>query len=177
MSEASHTDERGASRPRGILTDALVETGKGERAAFREVYRLTAPKLFGICLRICGERQAAEDVLNEVYLTVWNRAATFEPRRASPITWLATIARNKAIDWRRAQHPERLASLDRAMDTPDPAPSATTVIEAKQGTHALRECLEELESDQSGPIREAFFGGRTYSEVAAAAGILATLGI
>lgn len=169
MSDATDPDEHTSLHPRDALNQALVETGKGDRGAFREVYRLTAAKLFGICLRICGERQAAEDVLNEVYLTVWNRAATFEPGRASPITWLATIARNRAIDWRRAQHPERLASLDRAMDVPDTNLPAPAVIEGRQRTHSLRECLEELDGDQSAPIREAFFGGRTYSEVAAAA--------
>ena len=63
---------------------------------------LTSAKLFGVCLRICGDRQAAEDVLSEVYLTIWKRAGAFEPGRASPISWLATIARNRAIDWRRS---------------------------------------------------------------------------
>jgi RNA polymerase sigma-70 factor (ECF subfamily) len=169
VNDATDPDGHASLHSRDILIDALVETGKGDRSAFREVYRLTAAKLFGICLRICGERQAAEDVLNEVYITVWTRAATFQKGRASPITWLATIARNRAIDWRRAQHPERLASLDRAMDAADPAPLATAVIEARQGTHTLRQCLEALDGDQSAPIREAFFGGRTYSEVAAAA--------
>ena len=55
---------------RMALVEALVATGNEDRNAFRTVYRLTSAKLFGVCLRICGDRQAAEDVLSEVYLTV-----------------------------------------------------------------------------------------------------------
>lgn len=91
-----------ADGARADLVDALLAVGREDRSAFARLYRLTSAKLFGICLRICGERAAAEDVLSEVYLTVWRRAGAFEPGRASPITWLATIARNRAIDWVRA---------------------------------------------------------------------------
>ena len=84
------------------LAAALTAVGRGDRAALREVYDMTAAKLFGICLRICGERASAEDVLQTVYIKVWERAGQFDAARASPITWLATIARNGAIDWRRS---------------------------------------------------------------------------
>ena len=87
---------------RAILVAALARVAAGERNALQTTYRLTSAKLFGVCLRICGDRRAAEDVLSEVYLTIWKRAGAFEPGRASPITWLATIARNRAIDWRRS---------------------------------------------------------------------------
>lgn len=150
------------------LTDALGNVGKHDRTAFREVYRLTSAKLFGVCLRICGERQAAEDVLHEVYLLVWKRAASFDASKGSPVAWLAAIARNRSIDWRRAQHPERLAALDPALDIADSAPLASAIIEQRERDHGLRECLAELETDQRGAIRLAFFGGRTYSEVASA---------
>jgi RNA polymerase sigma factor (sigma-70 family) len=139
-----------------------------DRAAFRELYRLTSAKLFGVCLRICGERQAAEDVLHEVYLIVWKRAASYDAGKGSAIAWLAAIARNRAIDWRRAQHPERLAALDSALEAPDPAPAASAVIEERERDHGLRACLDELDADQHSAIRLAFFGGRTYSEVARA---------
>lgn len=85
-----------AAAARTALVEALVATGEQDRSAFQRVYRLTSAKLFGVCLRICGDRQAAEDVLHEVYLTVWKRAGGYEPGRSSPITWLATIARNRA---------------------------------------------------------------------------------
>jgi RNA polymerase sigma-70 factor (ECF subfamily) len=153
------------------LTEALLRTGEEDRAAFRDVYRLTSTKLFGICLRICGERQAAEDVLHEVYLTVWKRAGAFEPGRASPISWLATIARNRAIDWRRAQGVRVVAPIDEALPIADTAPLASETMEAAETAHQLRECLDDLEDQQRNAIRTAFFDGVTYAELAERASV------
>lgn len=171
MRRPDDPNSRDLDEARGHLIEMLVRVGEEDRLAFRELYRLTAAKLFGICLRICGERQSAEDVLHEVYLTVWKRAGAYQPDRASPITWMATIARNRAIDWRRRQHPERAVPIEAALPLPDPAPLAVVKIEAEQRTHGLNECLEELDPDQSEAIRSAFYDGRTYAEVAGATGV------
>lgn len=151
---------------RAQLAEALVRTGAEDRAAFRAVYELTSAKLFGICLRICGERQAAEDVLHEVYLTIWKRAGAYEPGRASPITWLATIARNRAIDWRRARQVRRSAPLEDLPPIPDPAPLAPDMLLADEVSHRLQLCLDELDTNQNDAIRTAFFDGVTYAELA-----------
>ena len=156
---------------RARLTEALVRTGEEDRAAFRLLYDLTAAKLFGICLRICGERQAAEDVLHEVYLTVWRRAGAFEPGRASPVTWLATIARNRAIDWRRAQGSRLAEPLAELPDLADPAPLASDRLEAAGESRRLQDCLQQLEERQRLAIRTAFFDGLTYAELAAQQGV------
>ena len=87
-----------ADAARAHLSSVLIRTGEEDRDAFRELYALTQAKLFGITLRICGNAQAAEDVLHDVYLTIWKRAGGWEPGRASPITWLATIARARRTD-------------------------------------------------------------------------------
>ena len=63
-----------------------------------EIYRATRVKLFGICLRILGDRKEAEDALQDVYVNLWQRADRYDPARASPIAWLAAFARNRAID-------------------------------------------------------------------------------
>lgn len=151
---------------RAHLTDVLVRTGNGDRSALAELYTLTSAKLFGIVLRICGERQAAEDVLQEVYLTIWKRAAGYEPGRASPITWLTTVARNRAIDWRRAQKIRRTAPLDDAPDIADDTPGADTVMVAGEDGRRLHLCLDALEARQRTAIRTAFFEGLTYAELA-----------
>lgn len=156
----------GADAARARLADALIRTGAGDRAAFREVYALTSAKLFGICLRICQQRQAAEDVMHEVYLTVWQRAGAFEPGRASPITWLATIARNRAIDWCRAQGQRSFVGIDQALPVADPAPLADAALEARQERHRLIDCLGELEPRQREAIGTAFFDGATYAAIA-----------
>jgi len=155
-----------ASDARLKLVEALVRTGHEDRTAFRDLYALTSAKLFGICYRICGERQAAEDVLHDVYLTIWKRAGAYEPHRASPITWLATIARNRAIDWRRAQGVRRSTPIEDAPPILDEAPLASDAMVADEEAHRLHGCLEGLEDRQRGAIRTAFFDGITYAELA-----------
>ena len=159
-------NQTSAADARMRLTEALVRTGAEDRDAFRLLYDLTAAKLFGICLRICREREAAEDVLHEVYLTVWRRAGAFEPGRASPITWLATIARNRAIDWRRAQGGRQFTSVDELEPIADTAPLASDLLEAAGEQARLHGCLSALEERQQAAIRTAFFEGATYADLA-----------
>lgn len=164
MSQPSFPGDATAART--ALAEALVATGEQDRSAFRQVYRLTSAKLFGICVRICGDRQAAEDVLHEVYLIVWKRAGGYEPGRASPITWLATIARNRAIDWRRSVANRPAVTLAEAPDVADDAPSAVDGLLASEADRSLHLCLDDLEANQREAIRSAFFGGLTYAELA-----------
>lgn len=156
---------------RAHLAETLIAVGGEDRAAFHELYRLTSAKLFGIALRICGNREAAEDVLHEVYLTIWRRAGAWEPGRASPITWLATIARNRAIDWRRSQGLRRAQPIEDAPDLPDPAPDAERLLVAKGERHTLVDCMGELDARQHDAIRTAFFNGLTYGEIAEVRGV------
>lgn len=155
-----------ADAARFRLVEALIRTGEEDRAAFRDLYSLTSAKLFGICYRICGERQAAEDVLHDVYLTIWKRAGAYEPARASPITWLATIARNRAIDWQRAQTVRRATPIEDAPPILDTAPLASETMIEDEAAHHLQLCLDSLEHRQRHAIRTAFFDGVTYAELA-----------
>jgi len=161
---APSTPDAAGARER--LVEALVATGAEDRSAFRTLYRLTSAKLFGVCLRICGDRQAAEDVLSDVYLTIWKRAGAFEPGRASPITWLATIARNRAIDWRRASGRAPPARVEDIADLADDRASAEDVMLADEQAGRLHLCLDQLEQRQRDAIRTAFFEGLTYGELA-----------
>jgi len=160
-----------ADGARQRLVEALVATGEENRAAFRTLYQLTSAKLFGVCLRICGDRQAAEDVLSDVYMTVWKRAGAYEPGRASPISWLATIARNRAIDWRRSARRVPSAPLDEAPDIADVTPSSVERMLLDEREAQLYLCLEELQQRQRTAIRTAFFDGLTYAELAARQGV------
>lgn len=166
-------DIRPAADPsaRARLVEALVATGREDRAAFRTLYNLTSAKLFGVILRICNNRQAAEEVLSEVYLTIWKRAGAFEPGRASPISWLATIARNRAIDWRRATGRTQNTPLDEAPELADDKPSAIDTMLLDESERALHLCLDQLDDRQRAAIRSAFFDGLTYAEIAERQGI------
>lgn len=157
----------GDPQSRDLLSADLQLAAAGDRRAFERVYANTSAKLFGICLGIVGERAAAEDVLQEVYVIVWRQASRFDPKRASPITWLGMIARNRAIDWRRAH--ERRA--DRFGHTLPPflADESVPVDQAMASAQAEQQavdCLDRLNHDQRGAIRDAFLGGHTYLALA-----------
>jgi RNA polymerase sigma-70 factor (ECF subfamily) len=154
------------------LAAALARVADGDRAALRMVYQDTSAKLFGVLVRILNDKSEAEDVLQEVYVTVWRKAATFDPSRASPITWLVAIARNRAIDRLRAGAAgRRMESIDAAGDVSDPAPAAVELVEQAQVHARLAACLKELEDRQSKAIRAAFMDGNTYEELATRMGV------
>lgn len=149
------------------LTRALARTARGERGGLQTAYRLTSAKLFGVCLRILHERAEAEDALQEVYLTVWQKAADFDPARASPMTWLITIARNKAIDRLRSRGPaSRMEPIDAATEIADTAPLAEASLAEGETSARLRQCLGTLATHEQNALRGAFFDGNTYEELA-----------
>ena len=153
---------------RAILVAALARVAAGERNALQTTYRLTSAKLFGVCLRILKDRAEAEDVLQEVYVTVWQKAADFDAKRASPMTWLITIARNRAIDRLRAGGQlRRMEPIGEAADVADAAPLPEAMLEDAESNAKLRGCLEGLNEHEQKALRGAFFDGNTYEELAA----------
>ncbi len=166
------TDEQRERRVR--LSDALMRTAEEDRVAFRLVYTLTSGKLFGICIQICGERSAAEDVLADVYLTIWKRAGAWDPGRGSAISWLAAIARNRAIDWRRARTKRGTEVTCDTHDIADGARNAEAALLSAESDAQLHRCLDALLPEQRSAIRAAFFGGLTYAELASQRGVSLT---
>jgi RNA polymerase sigma-70 factor (ECF subfamily) len=160
-----------ANAQRDTLVRALTRTARGEAPALKEIYERTSAKLFGICLRILGEASEAEDVLQEVYVSVWRGAGRFDAARASPITWLAAIARNRAIDRVRQRRPGRAGPIDAAAEVADPSPSALSGLEDAEQGRRLRDCLGELEEPQRGAIAGAFLDGHTYEALARQGGV------
>jgi len=149
------------------LASALQRVAEKSESALEEVYARTSAKLFGICLRILGDREEAEDALQEVYVKVWRSAASFDPARGSPITWLATLARNRAIDNLRSSARSRGTDpIEAAMDAPDPSKDAFSTASEGQDRARLADCIGELDERQSSAIRSAFLGGATYTELA-----------
>jgi RNA polymerase sigma-70 factor (ECF subfamily) len=161
-----------AQTSRHQLAAALARVAPGDRAALRMVYEDTSAKLFGVLVRILNDRSEAEDVLQDVYVTVWRKAGSYDPARASPITWLVAIARNRAIDRLRASvTSRRMDPIETAADVRDGAPAATELLERAQENAQLASCLGELEERQSSAIRLAFLDGNTYEELAQRMGV------
>ena len=149
----------------GELALLMGAVASGDRRAFGTLYQQTSAKLYGICLRLLGSDAEAQEVLQDVYVTVWRKAAQFDPGRASAITWLATLARNRAIDRLRARRPSG-DDLDAAAEVADDGPSALAIIEQDEDAARLARCLDELEERARAMIRSAFFDGATYAELA-----------
>ena len=153
------------------LRAALEAVAEGDQAALQIVYQRTSAKLFGICLRILSDRMEAEDALQEVYVSLWRRAGSYDPARSSPITWLAIFARNRAIDRLRSSSRARSTDdLDEVGSIADDRPGALDVMESEQERQRLFKCMEQLDERQRGAIRSAFFDGFTYVQLAERAG-------
>jgi DNA-directed RNA polymerase specialized sigma24 family protein len=117
-----------ASFERAALSAALARVAEGDRAALQEVYRRTSAKLYGVCLRIFPEPEDAQDVLQDAYINVWQRAGSFDPARASPITWLVTLTRNRAIDRLRQRGKRIMTPVEDAHDIADERPDAEACL-------------------------------------------------
>jgi RNA polymerase sigma-70 factor (ECF subfamily) len=128
------------------LSILLTRVAKRDNAAFAEVYRVTSAKLFGIILRILHRRDVADEVLQEVFVKIWDRAADFDPRMASPITWMATIARNRALDEIRRKRPESIEDHPELLDVASEDDSALTNVMRGEDGKRLTDCLSRLKS-------------------------------
>lgn len=155
---------------RAELAWLLQRVAANDRASLKLLYERTSAKLYGVCLRVVGDEADAQDVLQDVYVTVWRKAGQFDRAKASAITWLAVLARNKAIDLLRSR---RVPTVDLkvAEETPDAAPSAFEVVEQANDAARLAHCLDALDERARTMIREAFFEGTTYSTLAEQAGV------
>lgn len=155
-----------ASTERAALSAALRRVAEGDREALQEVYRRTSSKLFGVCLRIFPGQSEAEDALQDAFITIWQKAGSFDPARASPITWLVTLTRNRAIDRLRASGKRMTAPIEAASAIADEAPDAEACLIAADDRARIATCMETLASGDAIMIRTAFFEGATYTDIA-----------
>lgn len=157
---------------RARLKAAMVRLASGDSSALEQVYESTRVKLFGICLRILGDRKEAEDALQDVYLNLWQRADRYDPDRASPISWLATFARNRAVDrLRKGKVRAGTVGVEEAAPLADVAPLADAQLIDAERSERIHHCIETLDEKQRESIRTAFFEGRTYAELAEQQGV------
>ncbi len=145
----------------------IARAAVGDRQAFQALYRATAPRLFGLALRVVKRRDWAEDVMQEAFLALWRRAGDFRSERGSGLGWMATIVRNRAID-RLRREPRLVGEPDR--EVPDPAPDALARLVQSDQARRLAGCLGDLDEQPRRAITLAFYEGLSHSELAARVG-------
>lgn len=156
---------KASASDRQVLCDLLASLARGDKSALSDLYRRTSAKLYGICLQFMRSESEAQDVLQDIYLTVWRRAGSFDAQRSSPITWLSVVARNKAIDrLRKASLPT--VDVDAANEVEDERANAVEIIEQRERQGQLNRCIEKLGEKQREAVRSAFFTGASYRELA-----------
>jgi RNA polymerase sigma-70 factor (ECF subfamily) len=170
------TDERDWPEKSRELSQLLARAGLADRAAFAQLYERTSGHLFAVVLRIQRDRGQAEDLLQDIYVSVWKAAASFDAARSQPLTWLTHIARNRAIDsLRRAQTQPQTVSLSRDDDDerPDPTESLSSadpgpldLLGLASDRRELQQCMEHLTPPQRQSVALAFFDGLSHAEVA-----------
>jgi len=163
---------RASDAARAELDALIARCGLGDRRAFCDLYDRTAPKLYGVALRILQDRGAAEDVLQEAYVKIWAGAGRYLPGAASPMTWLITITRNAAIDrLRRAGGQAAQPMGEDAMAVPSPVPGPEALAVAASERARLAACLDDLPADRAAAVRGAYLDGETYATLAERHGV------
>lgn len=148
------------------ITALLSLVAEGNSIAFEALYQATSLKLFGICVRILRRQELAEEILQEVYVRIWDKAETFDASRASPITWMATIARNHALDEVRKRKPEFADDSAGVDQISDPGRNPAEQLETSQEVRRLDACLDKLDAPRRNAVRLAYLDGMSRAEIA-----------
>lgn len=161
------------------LAFLLSRVALGDREAFEALYRACSGQLFGTVLRINRDRAQAEEVLQEVFVKIWHGAASFDSGQAQPITWLTSVARNRAIDSlrRRAAEPATVSRFQGGDDEeggerdlleamPDGRAGPLELLDAASQAHQLQRCMQALSGEQRSSLALAYYQGLSHAEVA-----------
>lgn len=138
----------------------------GDEGAMAMLYDRYSPVVYAVALRVLSDRNTAEDILQDVFVQLWRNPQSFNASRGSLATWLAVIARNRAIDQLRRQHPE--VELSETLISVDP--DLENTAERKQAIEKVRAVLARMPAEQRSALEMAFFEGLTHVEIAGKTG-------
>jgi len=162
-------------RPADLASDGarfatliVAVAARADRQAFAALFDHFAPRVKSYMLRLGADPEAAEELAQETLLTVWRKAAAFDPARAAASTWIFTIARNRRIDALRRMRPDLPEDPVEAASAPE-RPDGLLV--AVQDEARVRAALAALSEDQAEVVRQSFFADRPHSEIAEALGL------
>jgi RNA polymerase sigma-70 factor (ECF subfamily) len=153
------------------LAGLLARAALSDQRAFGELYRQTSAHLYAVALRIVRDRAAAEEILQEAYVSIWHHAGTYDAAKSQPMTWLTSIVRNRCLDHVRQRELATVsmtAGDDEAeIDFPAEGPSPVELLLSSAAAHSVRECVNALEGPQKQAIALAFYHGLSHAELAA----------
>lgn len=147
------------------IADLLIRVATQDRMAFKELYKKTSAKLYGVLMRILGNRAESEDALQEVFTRIWLRASRFDPEKGRAITWLVAICRNHAIDRMRAR-PKEASDDDAVLALQDHRQGVEASMVAQGEARRVIDCMDQLEPDRAQAVRGAYLGGLSYQQLA-----------
>lgn len=170
MTESGPTDQPDARHAADARLLGLVAAG--DRAAFAELYDRFSRPLYATAFRILNDATEAQDIVHDAFVSVWEKAATFETTRGTAFSWALTLTRNRAIDRlrsrrRRAELLDASAPSDLGLDENSSGPSADDSATTSDQATAVRAAVATLPADQQRALELAFFGGLTQEEIAA----------
>lgn len=151
--------------------DLLQQVAQGDRDAFTQLYDMLSPRVFGLILRVLVDRSQSEEVLQEVFLEVWQSASRFVPNKGQGRTWVLTIAHRRAVD--RVRSSQSSSDRDIRVGYRDLGVAHDTVaehVELRLEAEKVNRALETLPDAQREALTLAYFGGYSQSEIAALVG-------
>jgi RNA polymerase sigma-70 factor (ECF subfamily) len=158
--------QRQAQTAASDLSALLRRVAARDRAAFSALYDVTSAKLYGVVVRILHRRDLADDVLQEVYIRIWERAVDYDGGKGSPIAWMAAIARNRALDEVRRKAPVSIEDAPETLEVVSDEPSPLDNLNQSQDMQRLARCLDGLEPDKRDMVVLAYRQGLSREELA-----------
>ena len=157
------------------LLELVGHIAQGDEAALARFYDLTSPVVFGLAARVLRDRRDAEESTLEVYLQVWRTASDYDPDRGSPMAWLATMTRSRAIDRLRASRQWSSAAVplpagfSERQSAPGSDPAESTLIQERAAQ--VRQAVNALKPEQREVLEIAYFGGLSHGQIARQLGL------
>jgi RNA polymerase sigma-70 factor (ECF subfamily) len=148
------------------LTDLMIRIATRDAAAFSALYKQTSAKLYGVVARILTRGDVAADVLQEVYVRIWEKAGEFDPVRGSPLAWMATIARNRALDEVRRVRPVSLEDQPEGFEPAAEEIDPLAARERSEGLTRLVDCLKGLDEEKRAIVLLAYYRGSSREALA-----------
>lgn len=154
-----------SARRDATVASLLYDVVEGDRRAFAMLYEAAAPKLYGVCLRICRSKELAEDALQDAFVHIWRQAERYDEERGTAMAWMSAIARNRAIDVLRRRGRDGRGS-DAGVQALDTMADPRAVADGGVDVIALARCMDRLDARGQELVLLAYFEGWTREELA-----------